>query len=892
MNITFNLLVIICLAYVAVLFTVAAIAERRAKQGRLGILKSPIIYTLSISVYCTAWTFYGAVGSAARNGLEFVTIYLGPTLVFIGWWWLLRKLVRIGATQRITSIADLISSRYGKSSGLAVIVTLLAVVGSTPYIALQLQSLTLSFGVFNTGEVEQPSPAVTAFYIAAGLTLFTLVFGTRNIDANERHHGVVTAIALEAIVKLLALLVVGAFVVWGIFQGPSDTLSHADPAIWQGQSPFSSRWVTLTFLSGTAIICLPRMFQVIVVENEAERHLATASWAFPLYLFLMCLFVLPIAIAGLNILPEGANPDLFVLTVPLSQGQESLAALAFLGGFSSATSMVIVAAIALSTMMSNHIVLPLWLRFAKDRNPESDDVRRILLRSRRISIAGLLSLGYLYFILTGGTTALASIGLIAFLGVAQALPALLGALFWKNATRVGAIWAILGGFIVWAFTLFLPSFESSFLLKPYILDNGLFGASWLKPQALFGSHIEDPLIHATVFSLGINTFLLIFVSLITNPSALERLQTAQFANVFKRAPSRSTFSYTATPEDLLILGQRILGRDEAMRLFNEESLAQGKTMGLPDATNNFITRLEREFTGSVGAATAHAMIGQVTGAEAVSVEELIAVADETAQIMEYSAQLETQSAELADAAEKLTKANSRLTILGAQKDAFLSQVSHELRTPMTSIRSFAEILRDTNEMDETKRQRFSSIIHDESMRLTRLLDEILDLSFLESGRVQLTRTQVNLSAALDRAVLATETQIDRTQGKINVSPECSDVLLYADFDRMSQVFINLITNALKYGRSKNPTITVSCQISGPNCEIDFIDDGPGIPNDALDLIFEKFARLDADTEQGSAGLGLPISREIARMLDGDLICLPRAKGAHFRVILPHMKQDA
>ena len=398
---SFNLLVSICIIYVIFLFGVAAFAERQAEKNKLSFLTSPIVYTLSISVYCTAWTFYGAVGYAAQNGLEFLTIYLGPTLLFIGWWWLLRKLVHIGRKQRITSIADLISSRYGKSNLLGVLVTLLAVIASTHYIALQLQSLTLSFAVFTSNSVNSVSPAITALFTAAGLAVFTIVFGTRNLDANEQHHGVVTAIAVEAIVKLVALLTVGIFVVWGVADGPSDIMNKISEKLPQNASLFTPKWVTLIFLSATAIICLPRMFQVVVVENSAEKHLATASWAFPLYMLLMCLFVLPIAVAGLDILPEGSNPDLFVLTVPLAVGQEELAALAFLGGFSSATSMVIVAAIALSTMVSNHIVLPLWLYGAQSRNPESDDVRSVLLRSRRISIAAnfraWLSLLYLHW---------------------------------------------------------------------------------------------------------------------------------------------------------------------------------------------------------------------------------------------------------------------------------------------------------------------------------------------------------------------------------------------------------------------------------------------------------------------------------------------------------------
>ena len=327
------------------------------------------VYTLSLSIYCTAWTFYGAVGFAARSGLEFVTIYLGPTLVMVGWWWTLRRLVRVGRSQRITSIADLISSRYGKSNLLAVLVTLLAVIGTTPYIALQLQSVTLSFSAFaafaEPGEAAAPLADMqsTALWVAAGLAVFTILFGTRNLDANERHHGVVMAIAMEAVVKLCALLAVGVFVVWGLAGGVGATLDRIETSEIARFEVSGGRWVGLTMLSAMAFLCLPRMFQVMVVENEDEEHLRTAGWAFPGYLMLMSLFVLPIAAVGLDVMPAGSNPDLFVLTLPLTEGRDGLAILSFLGGFSSATSMVIVAAIALSTMVSNHVVMPIWLHY-------------------------------------------------------------------------------------------------------------------------------------------------------------------------------------------------------------------------------------------------------------------------------------------------------------------------------------------------------------------------------------------------------------------------------------------------------------------------------------------------------------------------------------------------
>jgi len=400
-----NILVGICLFYVIALFLVAFWAERAALSGRGRWLRSPLVYTLSLSIYCTAWTFYGAVGYAARSGLEYLTIYLGPSLVMFGWWWILRRLVRVGRTQRVTSIADLLSSRFGKSNLLAALVTLLAVVGTTPYIALQLQSVTLSFSVF--AEYDSTSTSLiprdnSALFVALGLAFFTILFGTRNLDANERHHGVVMAIAVEAVVKLFALLAVGVFVVWGVSGGFGNMFEAIDKspiALWQGEG---SRWLGLTFLSAAAFLCLPRMFQVLVVENENERHLMTASWAFPFYVMLMSLFVVPIAVVGHNLLPADANPDLYVLSIPLSQGNDALAVLSFLGGFSSATSMVVVAALALATMVSNHIVMPLWLRFTENRASEFGDVRRVIILARRSSIAFVLFLGYLYYSMSGG----------------------------------------------------------------------------------------------------------------------------------------------------------------------------------------------------------------------------------------------------------------------------------------------------------------------------------------------------------------------------------------------------------------------------------------------------------------------------------------------------------
>jgi len=880
-----NILLAACLGYVALLFAVAFVVDRRARRAPIQLLHSPVVYTLSISVYCTSWTFYGAVGSAARNGLEFVTIYLGPTLVFVGWWWLLRKLVRIGRAHRITSIADLISSRYGKSTSLAVLVTIIAVIATTPYIALQLQSVTRSYHVI-AGGVDEVS---TAFWIAAGMALFTILFGTRNLDANERHHGVVAAIALEAIVKLVALFAVGIFATYGLADGFGDVFSNvSDEDIRGAGDIFGARWAVLTFLSATAIICLPRQFQVTVVENIEERHLATASWLFPLYLLGMTAFIMPIALVGQQVMPSGSDPDLYVLTLPLAEQRHDLALLAFLGGFSSATSMVIVAAIAVSTMVSNHVVMPAALKLLAASNAVSGDVRNLVLTSRRISIGGVVGLGFLYFYASGGSDALAAIGLISFVGVAQFLPSLLGGIFWRGATRIGALSGLLVGFALWAYTLFLPSFDGDLILSTTTLSEGPWGAAMLRPEALFGLQGLDPLVHAVVWSIGANALVFVVISSLTQPGELERLQSALFVDVYRSGGTPSGFSAgKADSEDLFVLAQRILGAGPARRLFDEMARAQGTATGLPHATDAVVARLERELAGSIGAVSAHAMVTRIAGRQTVGITELIDIADETQQLIETSRQLALKSDELKRAAEQLRMANDRLRALDTQKDDFLSQVSHELRTPMTSIRSFSEILVDDTEISTDERTRFVAIIHDESIRLTRLLDELLDINRLEAGTAELHLEPIDVNAAVTKA-LDTISGMTRSAGmavSMSLAPDLLSV--HANDDRLRQVLINILSNAVRYNDADEPEIEVRTQVRNGAVHVDVIDNGGGVSQEDAAMVFEKFARGSRSDRSRGAGLGLPISRAIMRAMRSDLTLEFAPDGtSFFRLSLP------
>mgnify|MGYP001038516356 CR=1 FL=1 len=886
------------IAYVGLLFLIAYVSDRRARRGKQSFLRSPFVYTLAISVYCTSWTFYGAVGSAARNGLEYLAIYLGPTLVFIGWWFVLRRLVRISHNQRITSIADLLSSRFGKSSRLAVLVTVIAVIAISPYIALQLKAVTSSIQAiagardFGQGSLAGIDDVGLALGVAAGMALFTILFGTRNVDAKEQHHGVVAAIAFEAIVKLAALIAVGVFVVFagGGFEAIFSRAEAAGLDIYSSEN-FDSRWIAMNVLSVAAIICLPRQFQITVVENSDENHLRTAGWAFPTYLLLMSLFTLPIALYGLTRMPAGSNPDMFVLTLPLAADQQGLALFAFIGGFSSATSMIIVESIALSIMVSNHIVMPLVLRFTQGQGV-GGGVSELLLNSRRFSIALILGLGFFYFYLTRDSDALAPIGLISFCGVAQFLPAIIAALFWKEANVRAATGGVAIGFVIWAWSSFMPSFESSSPLVAAIMAEGPWGIGWLRPEALFGLDGVDPLVNAVFWSLFLNTATLVVASLLSSQSSLERVQATLFADLFHRngrTTGAAIIRGSATSDDLFFVAKRVLGEERAKALFATAAEEAGVIRSGPEPTPQFIDRLERELAGSIGAASAHVMLSKVVSGDAVSLEEVFEIAGETQQVIEYSQKLERTSTELRSTAQQLEEANQRLRELDSQKDEFLSQVSHEVRTPMTSIRSFSEILLEEGRLKPEERQRFVTTIHTESLRLTKLLDEILDLSALERGERTWENVPIDAEAALDRALEVCTALASQRSMRVVVGTRAPRALVAGDADRLCQVLINLVSNAIKYNDAAAPVVEIRSSAARRRYVIEIADNGPGIAKADRKFIFEKFARGEqgATSVPPGVGLGLAISREIITRMNGKLELVNTGEpGACFRVTLP------
>ncbi len=903
------LVLAVSLAYLLMLFAVAAFADRRARQGR-SLIGNAWVYALSMGVYCTAWTYFGSIGRAASAGVWFLPIYLGPTLAMVLAALVLRKMIRIARGQRITSIADFIASRHGKSPLIAGLVTLIAVVGIVPYMALQLKAVASGYAVLTAQPLSHGTWwSDSTFYVALALAGFTVLFGTRHLDTTERHEGMVAAIAVESVVKLLAFLAVGAFVTWGLFGGPVDLFDRAQDVpdvrklLQSGASFAYDQWFALTLLSMLSVIFLPRQFQVMVVENVDERHVRRAAWAFPLYLLLINLFVLPIAIGGLlHFGPGRMDPETFVLSLPLAEGHGALALLAFVGGLSAATGMVIVETIAVATMVCNDLVMPLLLRTARFGAPaageHAGDLTGLLLGIRRCAIVVLLLLGYLYFRVAGEAYALVSIGLISFAAVAQFAPALLGGIYWKGGTREGALAGLGAGFAVWIYTLMLPSIAKSGWMATDFLTQGPFGIGWLKPEQLFGLTRLDGLTHSLFWSLLANAGLYVAVSLRRVPTAGEMSQALLFVDAMRRPRAADGqqpvfWRGTARVADLLALAGRFLGHDAAQRLFAEHARRVGAA-GIEQipADARLVQFVETQLAGAIGSASARVMIASTVEEETLAIDDVMRILDEASreamQLRAYSHELEEKSRSLVQAGAELRAANEQLKSLDRLKDDFMSSVTHELRTPLTSIRALAELMVDDPDMPAAQRAQFTGIIVAETERLSRLVNQVLDMAKIESGHAEWHNADVDLRALAEGAVQTTRELFRERGAEVTLQAEPALPLLRADPDRLTQVLLNLLSNAAKFVPPQGGRVTVQLSRTDHALRVEVRDNGPGVPAEQQALIFEKFRQGgDATNRPQGTGLGLPISRQIVEHFGGRMwLASSPGQGACFGFELP------
>jgi PAS domain S-box-containing protein len=629
-----GLLLLLSFAYLGILFVVAWAGDRRPLYPNHGWLR-PHIYGLALAVYCTSWTYYGAVGSAASVGLPYLAIYLGPILLYVAFGGMLRRVVAITHERKITSIADFIASRYGKSQRLAALVTVMALVAAVPYIALQFRAVSMSLEAMTGAATIGSGPwlADGALYVALLLALFAILFGTRAIDATEHHHGLMLAIALESLVKLVAFVAIGLYA-WRLLDGTPIEDPVPRPPL-DGGDALTAMFLSQVLLAFLAALVLPRQFQVGAVECEDVRDVRTARVAFPLYLAVFSLLALPIASAGLALAPADVHPDRYLLWLPVAHGAETLALLVFLGGFSAATGMVIVESVALATMVSNELVIPAFAR--SRRIGQGADLSRLVLWVRRVAILLLLLAAFAYYRVSAGFPSLASVGLVAFVAVAQFAPPLIAGLYSRGVTAQAATAGLIAGFAVWVYTLFLPTLSTIPAIADWIV-HGPGGVAWLRPHALFGIDQFDTITHGTIWSLAANGIVMWLASVRRRPSVEERLRARAFLEpALPLAATDARLAGRASVADLADLAARIVGEAAVRRTLEEYAEQTGRPVPRDAlAERGLVQRVERLLAGAIGAASARMMLTGALRGTGMEIDEVAVLLDEASQELRFS----------------------------------------------------------------------------------------------------------------------------------------------------------------------------------------------------------------------------------------------------------------
>jgi Na+/proline symporter/signal transduction histidine kinase len=947
-----TLILVLCL-YVSVLFVIALWGERGSPLARR-LTRSPLVYSLALAVYCTSWTYYGSVGSAATAGPLFLTIYLGPTMAVILWPRVLRKLVRIKNAHSVTSIADLISARYGKSHLLAAMATVLAVVGTMPYIALQLKAVTGTF-------TQLTPPAAGASWVVrnvgsimvALMTVFSVVIGARRLDATERHEGLVLAIAVECLVKLAAFVTAGVFVTFGLFHGFGDLFAQLERSEFRhlldtgrGSLPGIYQYLAFLVLAMSAIQFLPRQFHMAVVENSSERNINTALWLLPLYLLVINIFVIPIAASGLlTALPSPA--DQFVLGLPVRAGRMGLSLFVFLGGVSAATGMIIVESLAVATMITNHLLLPLFemsgLVF----------LRRFLLRIRWAAVAGVLATGYLFEQAIGSSYTLVNMGIISFAAVLQFAPPILGGIFWERGNRTGAMLGMGAGALVWFYTLLLPSFVKSGWLSPRLLDHGPWGIAFLRPERLFALSGLPPVAHSVFWSLLFNIGLYVVASLMFERGETERRLAESFVNILGDTRARRTHEGqrsvdvgTKLPAVEALLHQ-YFGQFEANEIIARCRTAvgiDGQQQITVAGLAGLYGEIERVLAGSIGTAPAHRAVrqsltyspeesqqltqvyGEILAELKVSPADLQSRVDyyqeRNALLQAHATELEQKVAELNQAQEELRRAHDQLETRVAERtqelkasnelltaevierkraeedfarsnaelEQFAYVASHDLQEPLRMVASYVQLLerRYRGKLDKDADE-FIGFAVDGAKRMQALINDLLAYARIGTRGKAFMPTDSEKAARAGAGNLRVAIEESGTQMIYRSLPT-----LRADASQLTQLFQNLFSNAIKFRSEAPPVITVSAEHRDGNWVFSVADNGIGIDPQYSEHVFRLFQRLHTRTAYPGTGIGLALCKKIVERHGGRIWVesqLGQGSTFHFTIPEPEEARD-
>ena len=872
-------LIVIIIIYLAVLFYIAFLAEKK-RQSKW--VNNPYVYTLSLAVYCSAWTYYGSIGIAANSGIDFLPIYLGPVIAAPLWIIVLRKIIRISKQHKISSIADFISLRYGNNRFLGALVTIICLFGTLPYISLQLKAVSETFEIMSddTSYISTTVIDDSTFYVALLLAIFATFFGTQNTDASEKHKGIIASVAFESVLKLIFFLVIGAYITFYLFDGTSDIYNQMSQTenfsqlTTIGGVEDGFNWFFMIALSFMAVFLLPRQFQVSVLENNREKHLKKAIWLFPLYLLLFNLFVIFIAWAGKLTFGSTQNAEYYTLLLPLENGNSFLATLVFLGGFSAVISMVIVSTLALSTMVSNNLIIPYGFldKFIKNQ-PERNS--KYIKNIRRISIFTIIISAYFFYVSFSRELSLYSIGLISFVIISQLAPAFFIGLFWNRGSSKAAITGMIVGFCIAFYTLVLPFTLQAYTGTDDFIQYGLLGVSGLKPYALFGIDFLSPPAHAFFWSMSFNIMSYLIFSLISKGNYRERNYAEMFVdskNFTKLQDSALVWKGEAYVADIKNVLVRFLGEKRAARALNIffTKYKLPKDTQLADA--RLINFSEKLLTGSIGSASAKILIASVVKEEQISLVEVLKILEESKENIVNNKVLFEKSQELSQLSSKLKDVNEELVSKDKQKDEFLDTVAHELKTPITGIRAATELLMDEDDdMPKEMKVQFLKNILQDSDRLGRLIHNILDFEKLETGRLNLDLQYLDIQKTITKAIGS----ISQIAAKKEVQIINNNVHTFKtnyDEDRILQVLTNLLSNAIKFCNPKTGKIVVDYKLGNELVEISVTDNGKGVPEEDHDYIFDKFYQSKHQNTikpQGS-GLGLAITKQIVEKHNGKI----------------------